>query len=255
MNKIKSTIFLLIVLSFISILTERISAQITAACAANVKFALEEITAGFEKSTGTKVRLIYGASGLLAAQIKNGAPFDVFVSADTDFPDSLVVHGFADGKPGVYAYGTVVLWTAKNIDVTRGLEVLKSPDIGKIAIPDPKSAPYGRAAMQALRKAGLFNTVRDRLVFGESIAQTAQYIITQAVDIGFNAKGIVMSKAMKDKGHWIELDTVLCPKIAQAVVMCAYGHLNNPVESKRFLAFLESHAAKDIFKKAGYDVP
>lgn len=244
-----------LVLVLVLVLRSLVPAQITVACAANVQFAMEEIKVAFEKSTGAQVKTIYGASGVISAQIKNGAPFDVFVSADTDFPDSLVVHGFADGKLGVYAYGTVVLWTAKNIDVTKGLEVLKSPDIGKIAIPDPKSAPYGRAAMQALRKAGLFDTVRDRLVFGESIAQTAQYIITQAVDIGFNAKGIVMSKVMKNKGHWIELDTVLCPKIAQAAVVCAYGHLNNPVESKRFLTFLESLAAKEILKKAGYDVP
>ncbi len=230
-------------------------AQITVACAPNVQFAMEEIKVAFEKSTRTKAKMIYSASGTLAAQIKNGAPYDVFVSADTDFPDSLAKHGAAVGKPVIYAYGSVVLWTMKNYDLTKGLSILTSPAIGTIGIPDPKNAPYGRAALKALQNAGLADTTRTRLVFGESIAQTAQYIITQTVDIGFNAKGIVLSKAMTDKGHWIAVDSTLCPKIAQAVIVCKYGFQKNPDSAKQFLEFLVSQFSKDVLKKNGYDVP
>jgi len=243
------------ILTIILLLGIPLAAQITVVCAANVQYAMEQIKTAFETSTGFHVKTIYGASGILASQIKNGAPYDVFVSADTEFPDSLVAHGFGAGKPAVYALGTVVLWTAKNIDLTKGLEVLLSPDIRKIAIPDPKRAPYGRAAMVAIRKSGLFDAVDSRLVFGESISQTAQYIIMQSVDIGFNAEAIVLSKDMKGKGHWIELDTALCPKIAQAILLCKYGQNNNPVVAKQFFDFVLSKTAGTILKQSGYEEP
>jgi molybdate transport system substrate-binding protein len=228
--------------------------QITVACAANMQYAMEEIKTAFAK-TGAEIKPIYGASGKFTSQIRNGAPFDVFVSADMDFPESLFVWGYAVEKPRVYAFGKLVIWSLKPGLVEKGVAGLSDPAIKTIALADPKRAPYGRETVRALKNAGVYDAVSSRLVFGESISQAAQYIVTGAADIGFTAKSIVLSPQMKDKGTWREVDSTLYNVIAQGVVMCRYGEDNNPESSRAFVSFLLGNESRDILKKFGYLLP
>lgn len=234
---------------------DRAPAQITAAVAANVQFAMEELKKEFQASTGIEVKTVYGASGKLTAQIRNGAPFDLFVSADMDFPDTLHKWGYAVERPKPYAYGKLVLWTTGDLDLEQGLAVLSEPSIAHIALADPRRAPYGRAAVEAMQKAGLYDAAKAKLVYGENISQVTQYILTGNVDIGFDAKSVVMSEEARGKGKWKELDESLYGPITQGAVICRYGQENNPSLSARFYAFLYSEAARKILSRHGYVFP
>lgn len=229
-------------------------AQITVACAANVQFAMEEIKKVAEKS-GIFIKPIYGSSGKLTSQIKNGAPFDIFISADVNHPDSLYKSNFAISQPRVYSYGKLVLWSTKKLKLDPQLKTLNDKRIKKIAIPDPKHAPYGRESMRAIKNAGVLTVIVPKLVYGESVAQTAQYIQTGVVDIGFNAKSVVVAGPKQKVGSWAELDTSLYNPIAQAAVILRYGQENNPELSKKFYDFLFSKEAQMIFLKYGYSLP
>lgn len=229
--------------------------QLTVATAANVQFAMEELKADFKKATGIEVKTVYGASGKFVTQIRNGAPFDVFVSADMDFPDSLHKWGYATGKPAPYAYGKLVLWTMKDLDLEKGMSLLLDSRVGKIAVADPKRAPYGLQAIKALQKSGAYAHVKDRLVYGENISQVTQFIETGNVDIGFTAKSVVLANSATRKGKWKEVDSTLYAPIAQGAVVCKYGAENNPGLSAKFLAYLYSNPARAVFAKYGYVVP
>lgn len=231
------------------------SAQITAAVAANVQYAMEDLKAEFRKSSGIEVKTVYGASGKLAAQIKSGAPFDVFVSADMDFPDSLNRWGYAPEKPAPYAYGKLVLWSLTGVGLDKGMAVLADSNVVKIAVADPKRAPYGRESIKAMQRSGLYDKVASKLVYGESISQVGQYILTGNVEIGFISKSVVLGGEMVGKGKWKEVDSTLYDRIAQGAVVCKYGAENNPDLSSRFLAFLHSAPARAIFARYGYLLP
>lgn len=228
--------------------------QITAAVAANMRYAMEELKADFGKSGG-EVKTVYGASGILAAQIKNGAPFDVFVSADMEFPDSLAKWGFATSNPKPYAYGKLVLWTTKELDPATGLSLLAEPGVGTIALADTQRAPYGREALKAIKKWGGYDRVKRKLIFGESISQVNQYVLLGTVDVGFTAKATVAAGPMRDKGKWAEVDSTLYDPIAQGAVVCKYGSGNHPALSARFLRYLYSPPARAILAKYGYVLP
>lgn len=228
---------------------------LTVAAAANVRFALEEIRAVFADSTGIEVKAVYGASGKLTTQIRNGAPFDVFVSADMDYPDSLHRWGLAAAEPRPYAYGRLVLWTLRDEDLSRGLEMLRDPSIRKVAVADPKRAPYGREALKALQRAGLYGAVKPKLVFGENIAQVSQFLMTGNVDAAFNAKSVVLAPETRGKGAWREVESTLYDRIAQGAVICQHGQANRPGLSGRFHAFLYSEAARRILARYGYESP
>jgi molybdate transport system substrate-binding protein len=234
--------------------SQSVHSQITVACAANMQYAMEEMKSACAK-TGIGIKPIYGASGKFTSQIRNGAPFDVFVSADMDFPESLFVWGYAAEKPKVYAFGKLVIWSLKPGLAEKGVAALADSGIRKIALADPKRAPYGRETVRALKNAGIYDAVSSKLVFGESISQAAQYIVTGAADIGFTAKSILLSPQMKDKGTWREVDSTLYSVIAQGVVMCRYGEDNNPESSKAFVSFLLGNQSRDILKQFGYSLP
>lgn len=232
-----------------------IQAQFTVAAAANVKPAMEEIKAAFEKSTGTSVRMVYGASGKFAQQIRSGAPFDVFVAADVSFPDSVVKWGVAFGKPLVYARGLVVLWTSiPDLDPAKGPSILLDPRVVKVAIADPKVAPYGREAMKAVAASGAADKIRPKIVWGENLAQATQYAATGAVEAAFTGKSFAIEQ-FKGKGRWAELDSALVEPIDQAAVVLKYGMDNNPKTAKAFVAFLSSPVAKAAWVKYGYKLP
>lgn len=230
-------------------------AQITVAVAANVQYAMEELRAEFGKRDGAEVKTVFGASGSLATQIRNGAPFDVFVSADMDFPDSLHKWGFAREKPRLYAYGKIVLWTLRDLDPGRGLGLLLDASVTHIALADPDRAPYGRQAVNALRQAGLYQRVLPKLVYAENVSQAARYVLTGNADVGFIPKSLALAKEMRGQGHWAELDSAAYGKIPQGALVCRYGEENHIDLSRRFLDFLHSSAARTILTKYGYALP
>jgi molybdate transport system substrate-binding protein len=230
-------------------------AQITVATAASVQFAMEELKAGFAKSSGIDVKTVYGASGRLSTQIRNGAPFDLFVSADMDFPDSLHKWGHAPVKARPYAFGKLVLWTLKDLDLDGGMAALLDPKAARIAMADPKRAPYGREALKALQRSGVYDKIKDKLVYGENVSQVTQYVFTGNVEIGFNAKSVVMAGETQGIGKWKEVDSALYDRIAQGAVTCKYGLENNPASSAAFMAYLHSDPARAIFAKYGYALP
>lgn len=245
----------LALLAFLPFFRSEASAQITAAVAASVQFAMEDLKTEFKKSTGIDVKTVYGASGKFATQIKNGAPFDLFISADMDSPDSLFKWGYAADKAKPYGYGKLVLWTLKNFDLGKGMAVLEDSGIARIAVADPKRAPYGREAVKALQGSGLYGKASAKLVYGENISQVSQYILTGNADIGLSAKSVVMAGEVRGKGKWKEVDSSLYDKIAQGAVICKYGRENHPGLSARFLEFLFSEPARIIFSRYGYVLP
>lgn len=242
-------------LLWVGLLAAAASAQITVATAASVQFAMEDLLSAFAKKTGFEAKAVYGASGALVTQIRSGAPFDVFVSADAGFPDSLKAAGQAAGKPETYGYGTLVLWTTKDLDLSRGVAGLTNPAFAKIALADVKKAPYGREAAKALARAGVYDSVSARLVFGENISQVTQYVITGNADAGFDAKSIVAAPEMKGRGKWVEVDPVLYDEITQKMVMTRAGYRDHPKESAAFMEFVLSGEGRKILAAHGYALP
>lgn len=227
--------------------------KITVAVAANMQYTMEAIRDEFNKTDKTEIELVSGASGNLTQQIMQGAPFDIFLSADTAYPNRLYDKKFALQLPKVYAQGLLVLWsTKKNIQPGGDLTSLLNDQIKHIAIPNPEIAPYGAAAVFVLKKYNLYNKIYSKLVTGESIAQTSQFIATQSADIGFTAKSVVLSDKMRDKGQWFEISQADYPPILQAVVILKHAQQNNLSSATKFYQFLFSEQAKIIFKKFGY---
>src|SRR5208282_104275 len=182
--------------------------EINVAAAADLNAALQEVAASYEKRPGVAVKLSFGASGALTQQIQNGAPFDIFFSADMDYPRQLIAGGQADSATlYLYAVGRLVLWVPKDsrLDVERkGLDVLLYPGVKKISIANPQHAPYGRAAVAALKHYGLYEKVSDRLVLGENISQAAQFVESGNAQVGFVALAHAAAPTMQGKGkYWI----------------------------------------------------
>jgi len=242
-------IFFVLLLSLTSVAQKKL----TVAAAANVQFVLNELVKDFDNSTGIKTNIILSSSGKLTAQIKEGAPYDVFVSADMKYPQELYKSGYAIDPPKVYANGLLVLWTIQpGIKPVADLSVLTSDAIKKIAIANPKTAPYGEASVKAMNYYKLYNKVKDKLVFGESISQTNRYIISGSADIGFTAKSIVLANEMKGKGIWVDIDRKSYQPIQQGAVILKHGNETNQNAAKKFYDYLYSEKAKIILKKYGY---
>lgn len=241
-------------LLLIGVFSTALSAQdLSVAAAANVRFALEEIEKAFEAKTKLKVDINYSSSGKLSTQITQGAPFDVFVSADEEYPQALQKAGMAANVPKMYAQGTLVLWTTQtSLTLKSDGKILLNSGVKKIAVANPKTAPYGRAAVEWLKKKGLYASIENKLVYGESIAQTTQYILAGACEIGLTAKSLVLAEEMRGKGKWIEIDPKQHEPIRQAAVITTHGQKQHPVVSRKFFDFLFSAEAKKIWRRYGY---
>ncbi len=227
--------------------------KVTIAVAANVQYAMQALKAQFEKETGIKVEVILGSSGKLTKQIQEGAPFDVFVSADTKYPNLLYQKKLTTAAPKVYATGVLVIWSARtDIKVSSDLSFLLNDHIKKIALANPKTAPYGTAAEEVLRHYHLYASVRSKLVFGESITQATQFVATRSADVGFTAKSVVLADEAKGKGTWVELDPQAYTAIAQAAVVLKRAAQTNKELAERFYTYLFSKSAADTFRKFGY---
>jgi molybdate transport system substrate-binding protein len=229
-------------------------AELVVAAAADLSSALKEISDGYEKKAGVKVKLSFGASGALTQQIENGAPFDLFFSADMDYPRQLISSGNADEATLYqYAVGRLVLWVPADsaLDVERkGIKVLLDPVVKKISIANPQHAPYGRAAVAALKHYGLYEKVADELVLGENVSQAAQFAESGNAQAGFVALAHAVAPGMQGKGKYWEVPADAYPTLAQGVVVLA--HSSHKKEATEFLEFVKSKEAGEIFRKYGF---
>lgn len=238
---------LLIIALALALSTTAFAKELNISAAANLQFALEEVGKAYKAETGTEVKAVYGASGKLVAQIINGAKFDIFLAADMSFAQKAYEAGLTTDKPFMYAEGLLVLWS-KKYDIKK-LSDLKDPKYAKIAIANPATAPYGRAAVEAMKKAGVYDTVADRIVQGESISTMDTYIQTGAADAAFAAKSHLASGKVKDAGAWFDVDRKLYAPIEQGGVILKAGDV---AESQKFMEYLMKGKGAEIMKKYGY---
>jgi len=228
---------------------------ISIAVASNVSYAIEDLKREFNLlHPNTKVKVTLGSSGKLTAQIKHGAPYQLFMSANMLYPQALYEDNLTTTKPLIYAKGTLAYLSTKKMDFSNGIDILNSKEISNIAMANPKTAPYGKATLQAMKSANIYENIKKKLVYGESISQTLSYTI-KATDIGIVAKSLLYSKRMKGykKGiNWMDVDTKLFSPISQGIVILKDGSENSEVEE--FYKFIFSKKAKEIFKRFGYIV-
>ncbi len=230
--------------------------DIRIAVAANVSYAIDDLKKEFNKIyPDIKVRVILGGSGKLTAQIKNGAPYQIFMSANMRYPETLYAEGIATTKPIVYAQGSLAFFSIKNYDFSKGMKLVEDLKIKRIAIANPKTAPYGKATVEALKNAKLYERVKKKFIYGESISQTVSYAVT-ATDIGFIAKSSLFSPTMskyKKDINWVDVDSKLYTPINQGIVILKNAKNNKGV--KAFYDFILSQKAQKILIDFGYMIP
>ncbi|MFT4030845.1 MAG: molybdate ABC transporter substrate-binding protein [Siphonobacter sp.] len=220
------------------------------AVAANAQFVIEPLRKAFQKTTGVSVEAIVSSSGKLTTQIQQGAPFDILLSADTEYPKTLQKEGLALEAPVVYAYGTLVLWTQTKLPIQANLKELLSPEVHHIAVANPSVAPYGEAAFTAMQRLKILPHLQSKVIYGESIAQVNQYVLSGAAEVGFTAKSVVLNPELEKKGRWIEIPGHLYQPIAQAVVIIK--RTTKPEAARQFIRFLRSTEGKRILREYGY---
>jgi len=230
--------------------------EVRIAAAADLKFAMEKVSEQFEKASGTKVNVTYGSSGNFFSQIQNGAPFDLFFSADIEYPRKLAAAGLAE--PGTlyeYAIGRIVIWMPADakVDVARqGWKSLLDASIEKIAIANPGHAPYGRAAVAALQRADIYKQVKIKLVYGENISQAAQFVQSGSAQAGIVALSLAISPAMRDGKRW-EIPAEMHPAIEQVAIVLK-GAKNKEV-ARAFLEFVKSAAGRATLARYSFELP
>jgi len=237
-----------------------VAGEVLVAAASDLTFPIKEIITQFQQSTGNTVKLTLGSSGNFQAQVANGAPFDVYLSADVDYVRQLDQAGLVEpGSIYVYAVGRIVLWVPNGspIDVQKlGIESLLQPAAKRIAIANPNTAPYGRAAVAVLRHFNLYDRVSPRLVLGENIAQTAQFVSTGAADIGIIAHSSALADPMRSAGKYWEVPADAYPRLDQAMAILKQarkaGHLD---AARAFYEWFRNDASRAILKKYGFSLP
>lgn len=222
------------------------------AAAANLQSVIKVLQTDFKQKTNIDIEPIIGSSGKLVAQIRNGAPFDIFLSADMSYPESLYKDGFSTKAPVVYAYGSLVICSTKNIGFENWERTLLTPRIKKIAIANPRIAPYGRAAKEVLQKKGIFDNVQSKMVYGESISQVNTYVTTGVVDAGFTTQALLKDKANKTVLYWKIIDPKDYLPIKQGVLILKRATGNT--RAQKFYNYLFSSDAKKIFATYGYRI-
>jgi molybdate transport system substrate-binding protein len=267
MKVIRRTVFLYLLagaLAFCFLSSSYLSAQqagssheLLVAAAADLSSALQEIADRYQKQTGVTLKLSFGASGGLTQQIQNGAPFDLFFSADMDYPRRLIAAGDAEAASlHEYAIGKLVIWVPANspLDLDReGMNALLDSSVKKIAIANPEHAPYGRAAVAALKHTGLYDRVSDRLVLGENVSQAAQFAESGNAQGGFVALAHAASPSMQGKGKYWIVPAKDYPPLAQGVVIVS--HSQHKKEAAEFLAYMKSKEVQELLRKYGFEVP
>jgi molybdate transport system substrate-binding protein len=229
--------------------------EIKVAAAADLQFALQDIAARFERESGNTVKLTFGSSGNVFAQLQNGAPFDVYFSANLDYPKKLEAAGLTEpGSYHEYATGRLVVWVPNDskLDLASGLRSLLKPDIKKIAIANPQHAPYGQAAVSALKKEGIYDKASEKFVLGENISQAASFVASGAADVGIVALSLALGPNMRDKGRFVEVPTGDYPPIRQACVILKSSSAK--AASREFLQFMQRPQTGELLRSYGFGV-
>ncbi|OIN61061.1 molybdate ABC transporter substrate-binding protein [Arsenicibacter rosenii] len=240
--------FLLLICGLLlSAITDLSAQELRIAVAANAQFVMETLRDAFQKQTGISVTPIVSSSGKLTTQIQQGAPYDLFLSADTDYPETLFKAGLTTGTPFIYAYGSLVLWAPDKPQLKR-LHQLTARSVRHIAIANPATAPYGQAAVSLLKYHKLWDALQPKMVYGESIAQVNQYITSGAAEAGFTAKSVVM--APNAKGYWMDVPPPGYAPIAQGVVILK--RTQSLKAARQFIQFLRSSTGRRILQQYGY---
>jgi molybdate transport system substrate-binding protein len=229
--------------------------EITVAAAADLQSAMQEVAGRFQTDTGNAVKVIYGSSGNFFQQIQNGAPFDMFFSANLDYPKKLEAGNLTE--PGTYyqyARGKIVIWVPNDskVDISSGLQSLLAPSVKKIAIANPQHAPYGQAAVAAMQKENVYDNVKDKFVLGENISQTASFVVSGSADAGIIALSLALSPNMKDRGRYVEVPGGDYPPIEQACVILRSS--KNKELAREFLTFIKTASVGEMLRKYGFDV-
>lgn len=230
--------------------------EIAVAAASDLQFAFQEVATRFEHETGKKVNLIFGSSGNFFTQIQNGAPFDVFFSADSEYPRKLEVAGFVEpGTVYEYAVGKIVLWIPKDstLDLRAGLPVLLDPRVRKIAIANPEHAPYGRAAVSALQHEQIYENVRDKLILGENISQAASFVTSGGADAGIIAFSLALAPSMREQGRYVQIPAQDYPPIRQAAAILKSSQQKSV--ARKFVDFAQTPAVIELLKTYGFSPP
>jgi molybdate transport system substrate-binding protein len=245
-----------IVVALLTAVVTGLAQEIRIAAAADLKFAMGELSETFEKQTRTKVNVTYGSSGNFFTQMQNGAPFDLFFSADIEYPKKLEAAGLTE--PGTlyqYAVGRIVIWSPADAkaDVTKqGWKSLLDVSVERIAIANPEHAPYGRAAVAALQKAGIYEKVRTKLIYGENISQAAQFVQSGNAQAGIVAMSLAVSPAMRGGKRW-DIPPDMYPPLEQGAIVLKDAR--NKDSARAFLDFVKSAAGRAILANYGFELP
>jgi molybdate transport system substrate-binding protein len=255
-SKIAALVSVLILVVHLAFASVASSQELRIAAAADLKFAMDDLVGQYEKQSRTKVSVTYGSSGNLFSQLENGAPFDLFFSADSEYVKKLEAAGFAEpGTARLYAIGLIVIWTPADskVDVPgQGWKALLNPAVEKIAVANPDHAPYGRAAISALQKAGIYDAVKSKLVYGENISQAAQFVQSGTAHAGIIALSLAKSPAMRDGQRWDIPANLYAPLEQTAVVLKSSA---NKTAARAFLDFVLSPAGRGTLAKYGFTFP
>jgi len=244
---------ILFVLIFGLLFSSSIFAQaLKVAAAANLQPVIKVLQKDFTQKTGISIEPIIGASGNLVAQMHNGAPFDVFLSADMSFPKKLYDDGLTLNAPVVYAFGSLIICSTQDLGFENWERMLLTARIKKVAIGNPAIAPYGLAAQEALEHKGIITDMKNKLVYGENISQVNTYITTGVVEVGFTTQSLVRDPANKTKIYWQVIDPKLYSPIEQGMVVLK--STTNKANADKFIKYLQSADAKKIFMEYGYHV-
>ncbi len=230
------------------------SQELGVAAASDLQFVFKEIADKFEKETGNSLRVSFGSSGNFYAQIQNGAPFDLFFSADLDYPQKLEAQGF--GEPGTmyqYARGKIVLWIPNEvpIDPNQGLKILLDPRIKKIAIANPAHAPYGRAAVAAFKSAGIYEKIADKLIFGENISQAAHFVASGNAEAGILALSTAISPMIGPRGKYFVIPLDSYPPLDQGAIILKAS--SKKEQARCFLDFIQRPEILELMKQYGFE--
>ena len=222
------------------------------ATAANAQFAMAEIVETFTAQTQISCEVIVGSSGKLTAQIQQGAPYDIFLSANMKYPEKVYIEGYAFQKPQIYAYGKLILW-AIDPSIPLNLNQLDAPKIEHIAIANPRNAPYGQAAWEVLEKSSRLKDLKPKLVYGESISQCNQFVLSGGAQVAFTAKSVALSPQLRERGNWKEIPDSLYTPIAQGAILLKKKEQAVPTkDAQAFFEFLFTAEVKGILGKYGY---
>ena len=249
-------ILLIVALGNHALLSAASAEELFIAAASDLNFAIKEVISKFEAANGTKVKLSLGSSGNFFAQIQNGAPFDLYFSADIGYPKKLEEAGLtAPGTLYPYAVGRIVFWVPKSsqLDMEKGPDLLRNSTIKKVSIANPKHAPYGRAAVSAMNHFKIYDEVKDKLVLAENISQAAQFVESGAADLGIIALSLALAPTMKTAGRYWEVPSDAHPPLEQGAVILK--HSKNQAVAKQFLEFMKGPEGQEIMRRYGFTLP